>query len=136
MDLFDISHLTHSSNTSIPSYNEYVQSIKNGNISQQDDLSSAMEKINKIPVLNIGAKSDVLFPIEQQRMITNLLKNSGNNSVTYHEIDGYFGIHQIFFMFSCFYYLLFILFFIFEGHDTFLIDLNNVGRPLKHHLEN
>lgn len=66
----------------------------------------------KCPVLILGVKTDVLFPIQQQREAADLLRKSGNETVTFYELDSKFG------------------------HDTFLLDVCNVGAAVKGHLEN
>ncbi|XP_022094913.1 probable serine-O-acetyltransferase [Acanthaster planci] len=65
----------------------------------------------KCPVMVMGAKSDILMPVTQQRQLANLLQESGNDGVTYYELDSIYG------------------------HDTFLLDLNNVGAAIKGQLE-
>ncbi|XP_074654875.1 uncharacterized protein LOC141908652 [Tubulanus polymorphus] len=78
-----------------------------------DGYSSLAEGMSVIrcPVLVIGVQSDILFPIHQQREIASTLKNAGNKSVTYFELDSIYG------------------------HDTFLLDLNGVGAGVKGFLE-
>ena len=73
-------------------------------------LKEAMSKI-KCPVLVMGAQTDLLFPVKQQRELTKMLKEAGNDSVTYFEMDSLYG------------------------HDTFLLNLNDVGVALKGFLE-
>ncbi|XP_038046276.1 serine O-succinyltransferase-like [Patiria miniata] len=65
----------------------------------------------KCPVMVMGAKTDILIPITQQRQLANLLQEAGNDRVTYYELDSIYG------------------------HDTFLLDLNNVGAAIKGQLE-
>lgn len=74
------------------------------------DLKKGISRI-KCPVLVIGIQSDILFPIWQQREIARLLKETGNTRVTHYDLDALYG------------------------HDTFLIDVNNVGAAVKGHLE-
>ncbi|MDE0886162.1 MAG: homoserine O-acetyltransferase [Myxococcota bacterium] len=62
------------------------------------------------PALVIGVKSDILFPVWQQRELAHLLEDSGNR-VTYVELDSPYG------------------------HDTFLIEVDRVGEALAAHLE-
>ncbi|KAJ1648013.1 homoserine O-acetyltransferase [Coemansia asiatica] len=64
------------------------------------------------PTLVLGVQSDILFPVTQQKEIANILRKAGNKNVTYYELDAMYG------------------------HDTFLIDLVNVGAAIKGHLEN
>lgn len=65
----------------------------------------------KCPVMVIGIKTDILFPIQQQRELATELQNSGNDSVTFYELNSIYG------------------------HDTFLLDLNGVGAGVKGFLE-
>jgi homoserine O-acetyltransferase len=73
------------------------------------DLEQGMARI-KCPTLVIGVKSDILFPSWQQREIAQLLRETGNTDVTHLELDAMYG------------------------HDTFLIDLENVGGALQKFL--
>ncbi|KAI9101137.1 putative serine O-acetyltransferase [Phlyctochytrium arcticum] len=66
----------------------------------------------KMPTLVLGVQSDILFPFWQQKEIADCLKKGGNKNVTYYELDAMYG------------------------HDTFLIDLVNIGGAVKGHLEN
>lgn len=63
------------------------------------------------PTLIIGVQSDTLFPIEQQRELAESLKANGNTKVVYYELNQPFG------------------------HDTFLLDVQNVGGALRGFLE-
>jgi homoserine O-acetyltransferase len=53
-----------------------------------------------------------LTSVRQQQEIATLLKKTGNKHVIYYELDALYG------------------------HDTFLIDINNVSQAVKGHLEN
>ncbi|KAJ2048038.1 homoserine O-acetyltransferase [Coemansia sp. S16] len=64
------------------------------------------------PTLVLGVQSDILFPVRQQKEIADILRQAGNTRVTYYELDAIYG------------------------HDTFLIDVVNVGAAIKGHLEN
>ena len=46
----------------------------------EDGHSSLVEGVGRVqcPVLVLGVTSDVLFPVEQQREMTELLKKAGN----------------------------------------------------------
>lgn len=74
------------------------------------DLVEGMKGIN-MPTLVLGVQSDILFPVWQQKEIAECLRASGNDRVTYYELDAMFG------------------------HDTFLIDRVSVGGAIKGHLE-
>ncbi|PWY97910.1 homoserine O-acetyltransferase [Testicularia cyperi] len=70
-------------------------------------LARGMARLNDIPTLVIGVQSDILFPVEQQREIAECLRLNGNDSVRYYELDAP------------------------HGHDSFLIDVANVGGAIK-----
>jgi homoserine O-acetyltransferase len=74
------------------------------------DMHTALRKV-KCPVLVIGAQTDILFPIWQQREMVDELQKAGNDMVTYYELNSLYG------------------------HDTFLLDLNGVGTGVKGFLE-
>ncbi|CBZ50486.1 putative homoserine O-acetyltransferase [Neospora caninum Liverpool] len=65
----------------------------------------------RMPALVIGVKSDILFPIWQQKQLAHSLQRAGNKSVAFYTLDSIYG------------------------HDTFLIDVANVGGAVKGHLE-
>ncbi|KAH7105343.1 homoserine acetyltransferase [Auriculariales sp. MPI-PUGE-AT-0066] len=72
------------------------------------DLSSGLgARLAKIPTLVLGVQSDVLFPVEQQRELADALRAAGNQDVTYYELGGVWG------------------------HDTFLLDVQNVGGAIR-----
>ncbi|KAJ2814015.1 homoserine O-acetyltransferase [Coemansia furcata] len=75
------------------------------------DLVRGVEKAMQ-PTLVLGVQSDILFPVRQQKEIADILRKAGNTRVTYYELDAMYG------------------------HDTFLIDVVNVGAAIKGHLEN
>ncbi|KAJ2858762.1 homoserine O-acetyltransferase, partial [Coemansia erecta] len=64
------------------------------------------------PALILGVQSDILFPVKQQKEVADILRRAGNTHVSYYELDAMYG------------------------HDTFLIDVVNVGAAIKGHLEN
>ncbi|KAK0527996.1 Serine O-succinyltransferase [Tilletia horrida] len=70
-------------------------------------LARGLANLRAKPVLVIGVQSDILFPVEQQRELAECLRMNGNERVTYYEIDAP------------------------HGHDSFLIDVQNVGLALK-----
>lgn len=72
-------------------------------------LERAMSRIT-MPALTIGISSDILYPTYQQKQIHDLLQRQGTQS-TYVEVDSP------------------------HGHDAFLINLDQVGRPIKTFLE-
>jgi homoserine acetyltransferase len=62
------------------------------------DISEGFETIDEslrnitCPVLIMGAQTDILFPVRQQRELAKWLKDSGNKSVSYFEMDSLYGI--------------------------------------------
>jgi homoserine O-acetyltransferase len=76
-----------------------------------DSLADGLRRI-KAPALILGVQSDILFPVKQQKEVADILKAQGNcGRVTYYELDALYG------------------------HDTFLLDVLNVGRAVKGHLD-
>lgn len=78
--------------------------------STDDDLIGGLAPLSETPMLVMGVASDILFPAWQQREIADTLRKSGNRSVTHIEL----GEDKSIF-----------------GHDTFLLDLENVGGALR-----
>ena len=70
------------------------------------DLIKGMQPMSHTPTLVLGVASDILFPSWQQREIAETLKRTGNKEVWHIEL----GEEKSLF-----------------GHDTFLLDLENVG---------
>lgn len=77
------------------------------------DLVSGLAALHAHPTLVLGVASDILFPAWQQREIADTLRAAGNAQVTHVEL----GEDKSLF-----------------GHDTFLLDLENVGGSLKEFL--
>jgi len=75
-----------------------------------ESVAAALARI-KCPVMVIGAKTDLLFPIWQQRELASECRVTQNDRVTFFELDSMFG------------------------HDTFLLDLNGVGAAVKGFLD-
>ena len=71
------------------------------------ELAAGLTRLKEIPTLVLGVQSDVLFPVEQQRELADALKLAGNRQVTYYELGGVWG------------------------HDTFLLDVQNVGSAIR-----
>jgi homoserine O-acetyltransferase len=71
------------------------------------ELAQGLQRLRDIPILVLGVQSDVLFPVEQQRELSDALKMAGNERVTYYELGGVWG------------------------HDTFLLDLQGVGGAIR-----
>lgn len=77
------------------------------------DLIAGLRPLANTPALVLGVASDILFPAWQQREIATTLKRTGNKNVTHIEL----GEEKSMF-----------------GHDTFLLDLENVGGAVKSFL--
>ncbi|KAI3398090.1 hypothetical protein diail_9843 [Diaporthe ilicicola] len=77
------------------------------------DLVSGLAPLRDHPTLVMGVASDILFPAWQQREIAETLRYAGNRKVTHVELSE----EQSLF-----------------GHDTFLLDLQNIGGNLKNFL--
>ncbi|KAJ1987391.1 homoserine O-acetyltransferase [Dimargaris cristalligena] len=90
---------------------EGTDSMMNDAYADDRNLVAGLRDI-QIPTLVLGVKSDILFPVWQQQEIARSLRRAGNSRVTYYELDAFYG------------------------HDTFLIDLPNIGAAVKGHLEN
>jgi len=78
-----------------------------------EDLVRGLSPLWDHPALVMGVASDILFPAWQQREIAEALKASGNRNVAYHELSEEQSIF---------------------GHDTFLLDLKNIGGNLRNFL--
>lgn len=71
------------------------------------DLAEGLKPLSNTPTLILGVQSDILFPVEQQREVADALRMAGNERVSYYELGGVWG------------------------HDTFLLDVNNVGGAIR-----
>ena len=71
------------------------------------DLAAGLIPLANTPVLILGVQSDILFPADQQRECAAALKLAGNTQVVYYELGGVWG------------------------HDTFLLDVANVGGAIR-----
>ncbi|KAL4241965.1 AB hydrolase superfamily protein [Abortiporus biennis] len=71
------------------------------------DLAEGLMPLSNTPVLILGVQSDILFPVEQQREVADALRMAGNGMVSYYELGGVWG------------------------HDTFLLDVQNVGGAIR-----
>ena len=70
-------------------------------------LATGLTPLAQTPTLVLGVQSDILFPAEQQRELARALQMAGNDRVSYYELGGVWG------------------------HDTFLLDVGNVGGALR-----
>jgi len=120
MDLFDLTHsamselrLTPSSSSSSA---EPPEERSNGPLPHRapphfQDLVEGLVPLRKIPTLVLGVQSDILFNVDQQREVADALRLAGNKEVSYYELGGVWG------------------------HDTFLLDVRNVGGSVKGFLD-
>lgn len=91
---------------------QYIQTLASPSAhTYLPDLARGLERLSNHPTLILGAQSDILFPIDQQRELAECLRRNGNTQVRYYEIDAP------------------------HGHDSFLIDVANVGGAIKGFLE-
>jgi homoserine O-acetyltransferase len=73
------------------------------------DLVAGLAPLKDHPVLVMGVASDILFPAWQQREIAETLRAGGNKNVEHIELGDDVSLF---------------------GHDTFLLDLKNIGGAL------
>ncbi|KAJ5463044.1 hypothetical protein N7475_007988 [Penicillium sp. IBT 31633x] len=73
------------------------------------DLVAGLAPLKDHPVLVMGVASDILFPAWQQREIAETLRAGGNKNVEHIELGDDLSLF---------------------GHDTFLLDLKNIGGAL------
>ncbi|KAK0628256.1 homoserine O-acetyltransferase [Bombardia bombarda] len=78
------------------------------------DLIDGLSPLRDHPALVMGVASDILFPAWQQREVAEALRLAGNRNVAHYELSE----EQSMF-----------------GHDTFLLDVKNVGGALKNFLQ-
>ncbi|KAH7377033.1 homoserine O-acetyltransferase [Plectosphaerella cucumerina] len=78
-----------------------------------EDLIQGLTVLRDTPALVMGVVSDILFPAWQQREIAEALKLAGNRNVAHYELSEEMSMF---------------------GHDTFLLDLKNIGGNLKNFL--
>ncbi|CAL1701203.1 unnamed protein product [Somion occarium] len=71
------------------------------------ELAEGLSPLSNTPTLILGVQSDILFPVEQQREVADALRMAGNQMVSYYELGGVWG------------------------HDTFLLDVQNVGGAIR-----
>jgi len=70
------------------------------------DLINGLSPLRSHPTLVLGVASDILFPAWQQREIADSLRLAGNRNVTHVELGEDVSLF---------------------GHDSFLLDLQNIG---------
>lgn len=71
------------------------------------ELAEGLRPLAHIPTLVLGVQSDILFTVDQQREVAAALRLAGNDQVSYYELGGVWG------------------------HDTFLLDVLNVGGAVR-----
>lgn len=89
------------------------QPLDNGTSRPPADLVLGLAPLRDTPTLVMGVASDILFPAWQQREIAESLRLAGSRHVTYTELSEEQSLY---------------------GHDTFLLDLENVGGGLRKFL--
>lgn len=75
-----------------------------------EDITSACAKIT-CPIMVLGVTTDILFPIWQQKQLADVCRAAGNGKVTFYSLDSVYG------------------------HDTFLLNLNDIGSAVKGFLD-
>lgn len=55
------------------------------------ELAKGLSPLVSTPILVLGVQSDILFPVEQQRELTDALRMAGNSQVSYFELGGVWG---------------------------------------------
>ncbi|CAK7271563.1 Serine O-succinyltransferase [Sporothrix epigloea] len=100
---------------SAPGQDDHVASMMPGAPSWQPprDLVRGLSVLRNHPTLVMGVASDILFPAWQQYEIAEALKMAGNRNVSHYELSE----QQSMF-----------------GHDTFLLDLENIGGNVRNFL--
>ncbi|RAH78964.1 homoserine O-acetyltransferase [Aspergillus japonicus CBS 114.51] len=102
-----------SQTASTPAMDQAVTEGGKGPDAPPQDLVHGLAPLKNHPVLVIGVASDILFPAWQQREIAETLRATGNQTVEHIEL----GEDVSHF-----------------GHDTFLLDLKNIGGAVKKFL--
>ncbi|KAJ5689490.1 Serine O-succinyltransferase [Penicillium macrosclerotiorum] len=97
---------------SVPPSNESVSSCELDGPPR--DLVAGLAPLKNHPVLVMGVASDILFPAWQQREIAETLRAGGNQTVEHIELGEDLSLF---------------------GHDTFLLDLKNIGGALGRFLK-
>ena len=97
--------------TAHPSLSEPAEST--GSDAAPSDLVAGLAPLRDHPTLVMGVASDILFPAWQQREIAAALRSAGNARVAHVELGEDVSLF---------------------GHDTFLLDVKNIGGRLKEFL--
>ena len=102
-----------SATASTPAMNESVSAPDSTPDSPPQDLVRGFAALKDHQVLVMGAASDILFPAWQQREVAATLRAAGNTTVEHVELGEDISLF---------------------GHDTFLLDLKNVGGTVEKFL--
>lgn len=78
------------------------------------DLVAGFATVKDIPTLVLGVTSDILFPAWQQREVAATLRKAGNTNVTHVELGEDVSLF---------------------GHDSFLLDVENIGGSVRQFLD-
>ncbi|KAI9929965.1 hypothetical protein ASPWEDRAFT_35198 [Aspergillus wentii DTO 134E9] len=95
-----------SATVSTPSTEQSVSGGEAGPEAPPQDLVAGLSPLKNHPVLVLGVASDILFPAWQQREIAATIRAVGNKGVEHIELGEDVSMF---------------------GHDTFLLDLKNIG---------
>ncbi|RMJ27375.1 homoserine O-acetyltransferase [Aspergillus sp. HF37] len=98
---------------STPSMDQSVSGRETDPNAPPQDLVTGLAPLKSHSVLVMGAASDILFPAWQQREIAATLRAAGNENVEHVELGEDISLF---------------------GHDTFLLDLKNVGGAVERFL--
>ena len=81
-----------SGGTSSTRRREHIQTLSSPSAhTYLPSLARGLQRLSSIPTLILGAQSDILFPVEQQRELAECLRRNGNGHVRYYEIDSPHG---------------------------------------------
>ncbi|KAE8352787.1 Alpha/Beta hydrolase protein [Aspergillus coremiiformis] len=98
---------------STPSMDQSVSGGESDAAAPPQDLVAGLAPLKNHPVLVMGVASDILFPAWQQREIAQTLRAGGNAKVQHIELGDDVSLF---------------------GHDTFLLDLKNIGGAVEKFL--
>lgn len=67
---------------------KYIQTLSSPSAhTYLPSLAKGLERLTSIPTLIMGAQSDILFPVDQQRELAECLRRNGNGRVSFYELD-------------------------------------------------
>lgn len=71
---------------------QYIQTLSSPSAhTYLPSLARGLRRLSSHPTLILGAQSDILFPVDQQRELAECLRRNGNARVRYYEIDAPHG---------------------------------------------